>query len=221
MINKFEILKYDPKIDKIDNLKKIAESSYQTNLSFFEQPVYDIKINFVYSDEELAKEMSFPFQEWHKALAFNDTVWVFSPHLPKGADCQQHITHEFAHIFTNKLFYEGNPAWLKEGIAYLVAGQPYKITTLCSGFNFKDTHTGNDWQKYPRYGSSTAFVNYLINNFGKNKLFDLLKQTEAKIGKYNSHDQFCELFKTIYPQDFETISQKFIDQFPKTDTKKS
>jgi len=210
----FEILKYDPKIDNLSELKKMIKIAYQTNVDFFGKEVNGIKINFIYSDKELAdaeENLGMTFQDWHKNLACHDTVWIFSPKLPKGKDCQQHIVHEFNHIFINKLFYEGNPTWLKEGIAQVVAGKN-KDEVFKSNIKFKEAHYGLDFQKHPIYNKSTVFTRYLIDEFGKEKLFTLLNETKEKIGTNNNYDDFCGLFNEVYGIDFETTENKFMEK---------
>jgi len=209
----FEIVNYNPEIDKLSEIEKIAKLAYQTNVDFFGQNITGIKINFVYSDEELAaaeEKNGMPFQSWHKNYAHHDTVWMFSPHLPKGEDCQQHMVHEFAHIFTDKLFCEGNPAWLREGIAQVVADKN-KDGVFKSNIKFKEAHYGLGFQKHPIYNKSTVFTRYLIDQFGKSKLFALLSETKEKIGTNNNYNDFCQLFNDVYGENFETVESIFMD----------
>jgi hypothetical protein len=210
----YEIVSYDSNIDKLSELKKIADSAYQSNLDFFTKDINGIKVNFIYSDDELReveKKNGMEFQDWHKNLACKDTVWISSPHIPKGKDCQRSVTHEFAHIFTNKLFYGGNPTWLMEGIANVVANR-YASGVFKSNIKLEKAHTGLDFQKHPIYDKSTVFTRYLINKFGKDKLFLFLSSVKEKKGEWSTYTDFTRFFNKIYNSNFEKIEQDFMEQ---------
>jgi hypothetical protein len=210
----FEILKFDPTIDKLDNLQHLIEQAYQTNMDFFGQKANGIKISFLYSDQEMKEadeSIGLQYQDWHKALAYHDNIWIFSPNLPKGINCQKILKHEIAHIFTNKLFSESRPAWLREGIAEIVSGGNPE-NQFQSDTPFKKAQSGQDFQQYPIYGKSTVFVRYLIEKYSKDTLFILLGSIKDEIGSENNYDDFCNLFKKIYGIDFETTENQFIKE---------
>jgi hypothetical protein len=210
----FEIVKFDPNIDNLPDLEKIAESAYKANLDFFTRGISGAEINFVYSDDELItveKSYGVSFQDWHKAFATDNKIWLFSPHLSKGKRCQKIMSHEMAHLFTNKLFCEGNPAWIREGIAGVVAGE-FKDNSFKSNFHFEKVHNGLGFQEHPIYDKSIVFTRYLIDNFGKNKLFTLLGLL-PEIGRNNSYEGFCKLFNKIYNKNFEQTEEEFMNKF--------
>jgi hypothetical protein len=214
----FQIVKYDSSVDDINTLTPMVDTAYQANVDFFGQKAKGIQVNFVYSDEELASVMPFAFQPWHKAFAKGNSVWVFSPTLPKGSQLERRLTHEQAHIFTNQIFGSTNPNWLREGIACLVANQ-YPETdglSIDTTVGFDKLHYAKDWQSNSKYKRSDFFVKYLIGNYGKDTLFKLMSQIVPRIKSNNSPEQFSQLFGEVYPQSFVVIEQTFLDQYPKS-----
>lgn len=214
----FQIIKYDSSVDDINTLTPMVARAYQTNVDFFGQRAKGIQVNFVYSDEELASVMPFPFQPWHKAFARGNSIWVFSPTLPKGQQCERRLTHEQAHVFTNQIFGATNPSWLREGIAGVVANQYPETESLSidTGIRFSQLHYAKDWQSNPKYKRADFFVKYLIGNYGKDTLFKLMSQIAPKIKSNNSPEQFAELFGKVYPKSLAEIEQVFLNQYPKS-----
>lgn len=208
----YEIITYNPDIDKLPELKKIIDSAYQKNLNFFNQKVEGIKVNFVYSNKELkkaAKEIGMKYQDWHKNYACKETIWLSSPHTPKGKEFPKSTIHEFAHVFTNKLFGYSNPDWLREGIANVVSEQYYPFK---SNIPFKKAHSGQDFQEHPIYDKSVVFTRHLIDQFGKNKLFTLLKLIKKKNNGNNTYEDFIKIFDKVYGLNFEKIEKEFMKQ---------
>lgn len=215
----FQIIKYDSSVDEINTLTPMVTRAYQANVDFFGQKAKGIQVNFVYSDEEIASVMPYPFQPWHKAFAMGNSIWVFSPTLPKGGTfCERRLTHEQAHIFTNQIFGSTNPNWLREGVACLVANQ-YPETdglSIDTTVGFSQLHYAKDWQQNPKYKRADFFVKFLIDRYGKDTLFRLMEQIAPRIKSNNSPEQFAELFGEIYPQSFTAIEQTFLGQYPKS-----
>lgn len=217
----FQIIKYDSSVDDINVLTPVVAKAYQINMDFFGQKSSGIQVNFVYSDDELASVIPFPFQPWHKAFARGNSVWVFSPTLPKGSQLERRLTHEQAHIFTNQIFGSTNPNWLREGLACLVANQYPETNGLSidTSINFSNLHYTEDWQSNPKYKRADFFVKYLIENYGKDTLFRLMSQIAPKIKSNNSPEQFAQLFNEVYPKSFTEIEQVFLAQYPKSESK--
>lgn len=213
-INPFDIKGYNPQIDNLVKLNEVVASAYQTNLLFFEHPVFGIEIYYVYTDEELAQNMPFPFQKWHKGYATGNKLYLFSPSTPKGANSQTRLTHEMAHTFTTRLFGEFRPAWLREGLAGFVAGQDKGELDNNPEFGFDKVHTGLQWQAHPYYLRSTQFVKFLIDSWGKAQLFLLLGKIIPEIGDSNGYEQFCALYHQVYGQSLEATYQVFSKNLP-------
>jgi len=215
----FQIVKYDSLVDDINTLSAMVSRAYQTNVNFFGQKAKGIQVNFVYSDEELASVMPYPFQPWHKAFAMDNSIWVFSPTLPKGGSfCERRLTHEQAHIFTNQIFGSTNPNWLREGIACVVANQ-YPETdglSIDTSVSFRQLHYAKDWQQNPKYKRADFFVKYLIGNYSKDTLFKLMSQIAPRIKSNNTPEQFAQLFGEVYSKNLAEIEQIFLDQYPKS-----
>ena len=215
----FKIIKINPEIDNPLVMSQIANRAYQKNLTFFEKPASDIEISFVYSDEELAAAMPYPLQSWHKAFADKNRLWVFSPTLPKGENLDSHLTHEMAHIFTNQIFGAAYPSWLREGIANVVADPAYLHQgpfAIDRQLRFSNLHSSRDWLANPKYKRAAIFTQYLLDQFGKPKLFQLMSAIIPEIKSTNSPQQFEELFEKYYSQNFKTIEDSFYSLHPKS-----
>jgi hypothetical protein len=112
------------------------------------------------------------------------------------------IKHELSHLFS-RIFYEGyTPKWLVEGIAIYSSGQlelkrrPKEFRSFL-GF-FKQGSAG-------LYDESGFAVEILIENFGKEKFFNLYKSLD----KVETEEDLEKLFKDIYG---ETLSYDFFNK---------
>lgn len=102
------------------------------------------------------------------------------------------IKHELTHCFSDILCnYNKRCAWLLEGISIYLSGQ----------LEFK--HKPREYKKfidfYNKFGedvySESGFaVEYLIKEYGKGKLIELLKE----YGKTKNKEEFAKVFKKIY-----------------------
>jgi hypothetical protein len=112
------------------------------------------------------------------------------------------IKHELSHLFS-RILYEGyTPKWLVEGIAIYSSGQlelkkkPKEFKSFLSFF--KQGGGG-------LYDESGFAVEILIENFGKEKFFNLYKSLD----KVESEEDLQELFKDIYG---ETLNYDFFNK---------
>ncbi|KKS22564.1 MAG: hypothetical protein UU80_C0005G0009 [candidate division WWE3 bacterium GW2011_GWA1_41_8] len=96
------------------------------------------------------------------------------------------IKHELCHIFFNKSFGGTNFPWITEGMSIYVADQFYKypIPEMFNGFL--------DGKKI--YQESGASIKLLIDNFGKDKVFEFLRKQNGVKDIESLNSIFKEVF---------------------------
>jgi len=112
-------------------------------------------------------------------------------------DFEKLIKHELCHSFFSMTFGKSSFTWINEGIAVYVAGQldRYSMPLEFNGFL--------DGEKV--YQESGNAVKLLMDNFGKDKLFEFLKkQSDTKEEK-----ELKKVFKEVYG---DTLSYNFFNK---------
>jgi hypothetical protein len=112
-------------------------------------------------------------------------------------DFEKLIKHELCHSFFSMTFGKSNFTWINEGVAVYVAGQldRYNMPLEFNGFL--------DGKKV--YQESGNAVKLLMDNFGKDKLFEFLKkQSDIKEEK-----ELKKVFKEVYGG---TLSYNFFNK---------
>ncbi|MDO8570910.1 MAG: basic secretory protein-like protein [Candidatus Daviesbacteria bacterium] len=210
----FEITKYDPKIDSEELLKEQVNNAYEANKLFFGQDV-EIKINIIYKREEMNQVQGRKTDDWIVGTARNDQITIFSPEVfdkvsnHSRSDFNFVLTHEITHIFTDKMYGFKFPVWFKEGLAGYVAEQ-YKQSTINTENvqDFQMLHGYKDWQEHPNYRQAYSFINYIVKNAGKDKLFEFCSKLEEK----ESYEDFCQKFKENFGDDLDKYKQKWMQK---------
>lgn len=146
---------------------------------FFELPKIDINIHLVQSREEFDKLEGNKTEDWVVGFTKNDTIYVLDPNKfeeysthPK-TDFESVLKHEIAHMYYKELNTSGHPNWLDEGVACFVDGNnkylnPEKVT-LKTLKGYYDSVDGEI------YGIGRFMVAKIIEEFGKHRLFELIK----------------------------------------------
>ena len=75
--------------------------------------------------------------------------------------------------------------------------------------DFQMLHGYKDWQEHPNYKQAFAFVHYLIQDTGKDKLLEFCSQ----LGEKESYEDFCKKFKDNFGEDLNDYKQKWIQEF--------
>ncbi len=115
------------------------------------------------------------------------------------------IMHEMAHIFL-KFFANSSykPIWIDEGMSIYLSGQnrfkkkPKKFEGFLGCYDKLEENV---------YNEAGFFIEYLVKNFGKNKLLKLIKNLK----EVNSKEKFEKLFKQTYGFEinYKEINKKF------------
>ena len=102
------------------------------------------------------------------------------------------IKHELSHAFYNILSKgEIGPVWLREGVAVYASGQN-RYTVRPSAFNKCLEFYHHEGKEV--YVESGYVIQLLVDTFGKEKLFDLVRNTKDT----KSPEEFSRLFESIY-----------------------
>jgi hypothetical protein len=104
------------------------------------------------------------------------------------------LKHELSHTFYN-IYTKGagltGPVWLDEGLAIYTSGEliqkeePKKLKLFLEYYNYDATEL---------YGEAGFVIKKLINTFGKEKIFELLK----KLNGIKNEDDFRKVFEKIF-----------------------
>ena len=154
---------------------------------YLEKPV---SIYIYASDKDLQGAMIFP-QEWTGGVAFTEygiiAIGVPPEELEWG---KRALAHELGHMLTHQITFSPYgtillPTWLDEGLAMHAEGEPdpyfqsvleYAITEqkLISVRSLSSPFSAKPEEAYISYAESQSLVEFLIRNYGKDKIFQLL-----------------------------------------------
>ena len=201
------VISYNADIDSLEELNKAIQESYLPCREFFGEDVEGIGVEFLYTRDEMDKIRGEKTQDWVVGCSRNKrTVTIFSPSVfdkvspHPASDFLPVLAHEIAHVFEGVLFNLKYPRWLSEGLAGYIA-QQYKLRVPDTKKiqDFSQIHDGNGWDKTNPYSQAYSFTAYLIENFGKEKMLNLLKSLTST----GHFDEFSGKFAEVYGQDFD------------------
>ena len=163
------------------------------------------KIFLVKDRESINKLMGMKTQDWIVGWVNNTAVFVLDKDTYEKESCHTYsdeeyfslIKHELAHIFTQ--VYSGifnksiEPNWLWEGVAIYLSDQN-KTKKKPNQLKEFLQHYSQDNKNSSVYKESGFAVEFLVKNFGKQKLLKLIKSLK----EIDSKDKFAKKFKEIY-----------------------
>ncbi len=219
----FEILNKETKINKL--LIKICLKAYHKNRDFFQMNSKFFSIQIANSEEEFKKLAGKFYDLWVKGVSKEGKI-VIIRNFKLYDECYKKfggtpnfemvLTHEINHIFSKQLFLYKGPYWFTEGLAMYVANQiPGK--TYHKKVNFSKEKIKyylfyrllmkklSDEMYIPQYFA----VKYLVDNYGKESLLQLIRMYEESMKKIN----YEENFKKIFGLSYTCFLQKFISKF--------
>ena len=190
----------------IDSEKRLVVEAYNFNKDFakVEIPKFDIKI--VYSRKEFDKLWGSKTRDYVSAFAKEDNIVIFSYGVFdketkwEKAKFKEALIHEINHLFYQELRDdEYDPLWLSEGLATFMQHGRKK-------FNYKDKLRITPEvleQKFEEitiesYQIFAMFIEYLILNFGEDKILELILELKEG-GKLNN------VFQEIYKKSFDYL----------------
>ncbi|MCB2299295.1 peptidase MA family metallohydrolase [Clostridium tagluense] len=188
-------------IDKtcIDKVSDVLENNYNRITIIFKQQLQE-KLNIeIHSDiNQLHIALGFPnAPDWIRGGIGVDKIVIASPlNPPPGSQFDNVLNtavHEFVHIIVNKINAD-TPRWLNEGIACYEAkdnNENWIRKTVMNGLvnnrvpTFKDLDTGEDFETFFKrngYQYSYTIVESIIEEFGYDKLYDLIESPSNFVG---------------------------------------
>lgn len=202
---------------------KGLDKEYQKLIDFFNVSPPRIKVQFLYSRNEMDKKWGSKTESWLQAMVDNSDpclIYIFSPTcFEQMTGCKKEemlrtLVHEIAHTFVseinNKCFY-----WINEGVCQFMEGEYSSSKEIAKEnwlwFKNKNVLIDSDipWDEqtnYQGYLISYVLVKYIVEVYGKDAVISLLKIKRAP--DKNLKDKLGKLLNG----DFD----KFIDDFEKT-----
>lgn len=212
----FCILIYSTQDKDIHFEKEILTNAYNSNQKFAKIKIPKFNIQLVYSREEFNKLWGDKTQDFVSAFVKDDKIVIFSYGVFdqettwKKKEFYNTLIHEINHLFYQELRDdEYDPLWLSEGLATFMQHHQRKSThKIKSEITEKVLEQKFEEITIESYSIFGAFVEYLILNFGRDKLLEL-------ISGLREGDKLNYLFPEIYNKSFiELINNA--NQYKKT-----
>jgi hypothetical protein len=210
------------KDSSLNSVVKDFRYGYIRASSFFKKKIPKVKLTLVYSREEMNNLVRNKTSSWFVGYADSSSkIFMFSPSVfdresdHSKKDFRKVLCHEICHLFIRQIHNSYEPVWLEEGLAYCVAGQESELKNSNPIFNNPEViffiDTRNRWNKtlYDQpdipYALSFLLVDFLIKNFGKEKIIRFLISLK---GRY-SRRVFCQNFRMLYKKDIKLVLGEF------------
>lgn len=194
--------------DKIISIDYELQSGFKHIVDFFHHSFinrFDVYVfpNRALMDKQWQKDWgdsTFQSECWMIASGVGHRLDILSPTAWAKDACEhdandsteihQVIRHELVHVFHGQhnpdhtFSYIEKLDWLVEGVATFVSGQldvkrSKRIKQLFKEDKVPST-LDNFWKGQEKYGLSGSMVGYIDHKYGRNKLFELLKQTNKE-----------------------------------------
>lgn len=178
---------------------------------------------YIYANQsDLLKSMIFP-QEWTGGVTFVLYNVIAIPIGPNASDIawgKLTIAHELTHVVIHQVTYNPYnylPTWLNEGMAKVSEGEldPYLTdvlnqakskNALISVRSLSSPFSADAFTAYLSYAESYEVVKYLIDTYGKSRMFELLN-TFAQGSDYD------EALLKVYGFDMDGLNAKWRASF--------
>ena len=197
---------YSSDDSQIDFEKQLVIGAYNSNKEFakIEIPKFEVKI--VYSRDEFNKIWGSETPNYVSAFAKDDNLVIFSYEVFdketkwKKEKFREALIHEINHLFYQELRDdEYDPLWLSEGLATFMQHDKKKVDYKHLLKIEKETlNQSFEEMNLESYQVFTLFVQYLILNFGEDKILDLIDELK-KGGKLN------DSIEKVYKKSFDTL----------------
>jgi hypothetical protein len=192
--------------------------------AYLEKPV---RVYIYASAEALRGAMVFP-QEWAGGVAYTGygaiAIGINQTSIDWG---KRAIVHELTHLVTHQMTsnpYNSIPIWLNEGLSMYAEGEMEAIydaylrqavaqDTLISVRSLSSPFSAYSEQSYLSYAQSLSLVEFLINSYGQDRMFELL-------GTFKQGSSYDAAFESVYDFDMDelnTLWREYITEKYQTD----
>ena len=181
--------------------------------AYLDKPV---KIYIYAGSGALQGAMIFP-QEWTGGAAYTQLGTIVLGVAPNDIEWgKRALVHELAHLVTNQMVfnpYNNIPNWLNEGLSMYAEGQLEDVyrsylqqavadDTLISVRTLSSPFSAFAEQSYLSYAQSYSLVNFLINSYGQENMFELLATfKQGSIGD--------DALKDVYGFDMDGLDERW------------
>ena len=193
--------------DKDINLETtMLIKAYNFNKKFSKINIPKFNVQLIYSRKEFNKLWGSETPNFVSAFAKKNKIVIFAyGTFEKETDWEKKefyktLIHEINHLFYQKLRgHEYKPLWLSEGLATFMqhnkkkGNYTNKLNISKQALNQKDQQLTLE-----SYQIFAMFVEYLILNFGEDKILELIKQLKKG-------ENLNKLMQKIYNQSFEKL----------------
>lgn len=155
------------------------------------------QLKVVYARAEMDKALKTKTLPWMVGCAHKGNILIFSPSVLEKVsphhvkDLPYLLKHEISHIFSEK--FPKQPKWISEGLAGYTAGQ-YDPDKRPKIKKLSEIHYKKGWNKYRLYQFAYFAVKYLVEKYGKKKLFYLMSETSIDM----PFKKFDKTFRQVY-----------------------
>lgn len=199
-------LSYSEDDKDIEKEKELIKKAFEINKAFYSIEIKKFNIKLVYSRAALDDLWGSKTEDYVAAFARDEKIISLSysifdkETIWKKEEFFKTLLHEMNHLFYAEMRDdEYDPLWLSEGLATFVQhGQKrgeykykLKIERKILNENFEDMTI----QSYEIYA---LFVEYLLINFGKEKLFEIIKGLFRK-------EKLEDLFQRVYNKNMDQL----------------
>lgn len=181
-----------------------------------------VKIYIYASSEDLKGSMIFP-QEWTGGVAFTQhgVIAIGIPPTKSGIEWGERvIAHELTHLVIHRVTfnpYSDIPTWLDEGLAMNAEGDlgPWFVAALSSADgrdefitvrSLSSPFSAYSGESMLAYAQSREIVSYLIDEYGREMMFDLLNTFQRGAG-------YDEALEAVYGFDMDGLNERWLDHY--------
>ncbi len=178
--------------------------------AYLEKPV---RVYIYASAEALRGAMVFP-QEWAGGVAYTGygaiAIGINQTNIDWG---KRAIVHELTHLVTHQMTsnpYNSIPIWLNEGLSMYAEGEMEAVydaylrqavtqDTLISVRSLSSPFSAYSEQSYLSYAQSLSLVEFLIDSYGQDRMFELL-------GTFKQGSSYDAAFESVYGFDMDELN---------------
>jgi len=226
------IIRYMPDDDRIEAINEMINTAFNRVEDIFHKKV-DEKPEFkLYSNNELMRQQTKPNINWlfHGWGESDESIKLYTG-LENISSYHGLIQHELVHQLTLHLSHGHTAQWLSEGLSVTYGNADYDlkddlIYSHINEFDLKktineieefDLYNATDMDKITEwYCTCGSYVNFLLDQFGHEKVMEILYEADRISQTYNTFDKFTsikttkEAIENVLGKTEEDISHEYL-----------